>query len=150
MARAERSPAVMTDAADRAPAPAQRWLARLSFVLLGLAVVVIVVFAGLKSLTLLAAGLAGAAVSLAAAFFFLSRRGLWRWLSLAVFIAAPVAVVVLYVFQDLLWIAAVMAAAWLLASISARLALSADRPDWRMPEHPAQPPARRPYLIMNP
>lgn len=141
MARAERSPAVMTDAADHPPAPAQRWLARLSFVLLGLAVVVIVVFAGLKSLTLLAAGLAGAAVSLAAAFFFLSRRGLWRWLSLAVFIAAPVAVVVLYVFQDLLWIAAVMAAAWLLASISARLALSADQPDWHMPERPAQPPA---------
>ena len=140
----------MTDAADHPPAPAQRWLARLSFVLLGLAVVVIVVFAGLKSLTLLAAGLAGAAVSLAAAFFFLSRRGLWRWLSLAVFIAAPVAVVVLYVFQDLLWIAAVVAAAWLLASISARLALSADQPDWRMPERPAQPPARRPYLIMNP
>ena len=140
----------MTDAADHPPAPAQRWLARLSFVLLGLAVVVIVVFAGLKSLTLLAAGLAGAAVSLAAAFFFLSRRGLWRWLSLAVFIAAPVAVIVLYVFQDLLWIAAVVAAAWLLASISARLALSADQPDWRMPERPAQPPARHPYLIMNP
>jgi len=150
MARAERSPAVMTDAADRAPAPAQRWLARLSFLLLGLAVVFIVVFAGLKSLTLLAAGLAGAAVSLAAAFFFLSRRGLWRWLSLAVFIAAPVAVIVLYAFQDLLWIAAVVAAAWLLASISARLALSADQPDWHMPERPARPPARHPYLIMNP
>jgi diacylglycerol kinase family enzyme len=150
MARAERSPAVMTDAADRAPAPAQRWLARLSFLLLGLAVVFIVVFAGLKSLTLLAAGLAGAAVSLAAAFFFLARRGLWRWLSLAVFIAAPVAVIVLYAFQDLLWIAAVVAAAWLLASISARLALSPDQPDWHMPEHPARPPARHPYLIMNP
>jgi hypothetical protein len=26
-----------------------------------------------------------------------------------------------------------------------------DRPaDWRMPEHPAEPPARHPYLIMNP
>jgi diacylglycerol kinase family enzyme len=150
MARAERSPAVMTDTADRAPAPAQRWLARLSFLLLGLAVVVIGVFAGLKSLTLLAAGLAGAAVSLAAAFFFLARRGLWRWLSLAVFIAAPVAVIVLYAFQDLLWIAAVVAAAWLLASISARLALSADQPDWHMPERPARPPARHPYLIMNP
>ena len=150
MARAERSPAVMTDAADRPPAPAQRWLARLSFVVLGLAVVIMAVFAELKSFTFLAAVLVGAAVSLAAAYFFLSRRGLWRWLSLAVFIAAPLAVIVLFVFQDLLWIAAVVAAAWLLASISARLALSADQPDWRMPEHPAQPPARHPYLIMNP
>src|SRR6185503_19320178 len=25
-----------------------------------------------------------------------------------------------------------------------------DHPDWRMPEHPAEPPARHPYLIMNP
>ena len=101
----------MTDAADRPPTPARRWLARLSFVLLGLAVVLIVVFAGLKSFTFLAAALVGAVVSLAAAFFFLSRRGLWRWLSLVVFIAVPVAIVVLFAFQDLLWIAAVVAAA---------------------------------------
>lgn len=46
---------------------AQRRLARLSFVLAGLAVVIVVVFAGLKSLAMLAVGLAGAAVSLAAA-----------------------------------------------------------------------------------
>jgi diacylglycerol kinase family enzyme len=144
------SHAVITDAADHPPAPAQRWLARLSFVLLGLAVVIMVVFAELKSFTFLAAALVGAAVSLAAAYFFLSRRGLSRWLSLAVFIAAPVAVIVLFAFQDLLGIAAVVAAAWLLASISARLALSADQPDWHMPERPAQPSARRPYLIMNP
>jgi diacylglycerol kinase family enzyme len=140
----------MTDAVNRPPTLAQRWLARLSFVLLGLGVVIMAVFAGLESFTMLAAGLAGAAVSLAAAYFFLSRRGLWRWLSLAVFIVAPVAVIVLYVFQNLLWIAAVVALAWLLASVAARLALAADQPDWRMPERPAQPPARHPYLIMNP
>ena len=78
--------------------PAQRWLARLSFVLAGLVIVILMVFAGLKSL-------AAVVVSLAAAYFFLSRRGIWHWLSLA---------------------------------------------DWHMPEHPAQPPARHPYLIMNP
>ena len=39
---------------------------------------------------------------------------------------------------------------WLLASVTARQALTAGQPDWRMPEHPAQPPARHPYLIMNP
>jgi len=50
----------------------QRWLARLSFALAGLAVVILVVFAGLKNVTMLAVGLGGAAVSLAAAFFFLS------------------------------------------------------------------------------
>ena len=44
----------------------------------------------------------------------------------------------------------VLAAAWLLASMTARLALAADQPDWHMPERPARPPARHPYLIMNP
>ncbi len=138
------------DQAINEPTSAQRWLARLSFALLGLAVVIIGVFAGLKSLTMLAVGLAGAAVSLAAAFFFLSRRGVLRQVSLAVFVLAPVAVIVVYAFRDLLWVAAVLAAAWLLASMTARLALAADQPDWHMPERPAGPPARHPYLIMNP
>jgi hypothetical protein len=34
--------------------------------------------------------------------------------------------------------------------MTARLALTGKEADWRMPEHPAQPPAARPYLIMNP
>jgi len=130
--------------------PAQHWLARLSFVLVGLAVVFVAVFAELKSLTMLAVGLVGAAVSLAAAFFFLSRRGVWRWLSLAVFVLTPIAVIAVFALRNLLWVAVVAAAIWLLASMTARLALVRDHPDWRMPEHPAEPPARHPYLIMNP
>ena len=131
-------------------APAQHWLARLSFVLVGLAVVFVAVFAELKSLTMLAVGLVGAAVSLAAAYFFLSRRGVWRWLSLAVFVLTPIAVIAVFALRNLLWVAIVAAAIWLLASMTARLALARDQPDWRMPEHPAEPPARHPYLIMNP
>jgi len=130
--------------------PAQRWLARLSFALAALAIVILVVFAGLKSLAMLAVGLAAAVVTLAAAFFFLSQRGIRRWLALAVFVLAPIAVIVVYAFRDLLWVAIAAAVAWLLASITARQALTADQPDWRMPEHPAQPPARHPYFIMNP
>ena len=61
--------------------PSQRWLARLSLVLAAAAIVILVVVAGLKSLAMLAVGLAAALVSLAAAYVFLSRRGLWRWLS---------------------------------------------------------------------
>ncbi len=129
---------------------ARRWLARLSFVLAGLAIVILGVFAGLSSLTMLAVALAAAAVSLAAAYVFLSRRGIVRWLSLAVFVLAPIAVIIVYAFRNLLWVAIVAAAAWLLASITARRALAGDQQDWRMPEHPAQPPARHPYLIMNP
>ena len=131
-------------------APEQHWLARLSFVLVALAVVFVAVFAELKSLTMLAVGLVGAVVSLAAAYFFLSRRGVWRWLSLAVFVLTPIAVIAVFALRNLLWVAVVAAAIWLLASMTARLALVRDHPDWRMPEHPAEPPARRPYLIMNP
>jgi diacylglycerol kinase family enzyme len=129
---------------------AQRWLARLSFVLAGLAIVILAVFAGLKGLAMLAIAVAAAIVSLAAAYVFLSRRSIVRWLSLAVFVLAPIAVIIVYAFRQLLWVAIVTAAVWLLASITARLALTGDQEDWRMAEHPAQPPARHPYLIMNP
>src|SRR2546421_513594 len=128
----------------------QRWLARLSFTLAGLAIVVLAVFGGLKSLAMLAVAVAAAVVSLAAAYIFLARRGVWRWLALAVFVLVPIAVIVVYASHHLLWIAIVSAALWLLASITARQALTSDQADWRMPEYPAQPPARRPYLIMNP
>src|SRR5580704_14804157 len=130
--------------------PAQRWLARLSFVLAALAIVILLVFAGLKSLAMVAVGLAAAVVSLASAYVFLSRRGILRWLSLTVFVLAPVAVIVVYAFRDLLWVAIVAASAWLGAGMTGRLALAGGQPDWRMPEYPALPPARHPYLIMNP
>ena len=128
----------------------QRWLARLSFLLAGAAIVILLLFAGLRSLAMLAVGGAAAVVSVAAAFFFLSRRGIWRWLSLAVFVLAPIAVIVVFAFRGVLWVAIASAAAWLLASMTARVALTGKPTDWRMPEHPAQPPARHPYLIMNP
>ena len=128
---------------------AQCWLARLSFVLIAVAVAIVAVFAGLKSVAMLAVGLAAAAVTLTAAYFFLSRRGLFRWLSLAVFVLAPVAVVVVYALAALLWVAIVAAAAWLLAAVTARFALAGDQTDRRVPEQPAKP-ATHPFLIMNP
>jgi diacylglycerol kinase family enzyme len=127
----------------------QRWLARLSFALAFLAVAVVLAFAGLKSVAMLGVGLAGAAVSLAAAFLMLSRRGVLRWLSLAVFVLAPITVLIVYAFTGLLWVALVSAAGWFLASVTARAALAGTRLDWRMPEFPATP-ARHPFLIMNP
>jgi diacylglycerol kinase family enzyme len=142
--------AVVTPAPLPQSTTAQRWLARLSFVLAAAAVVILVVFAGLKGFAMLAVGLVAAAVSLAAAFGFLAHRGVVRWLSLAVFVLAPIVVLVVYALKDLLWIAIAAAAAWLLASVTARAALAGDPAERRMPEYPAQPPARHPYLIMNP
>jgi diacylglycerol kinase family enzyme len=120
-------------------------------VLAGLAVVVLVVFAGLRSFAIVAVVLVGAAVTVAAAYFFLSRRGVVRWVSLAVAVLAPIAVLVIHALAGLLWVAIVAAAAWLLAGVTARLALTGDRStDWRMPEYPAQPAAAHPFFIMNP
>lgn len=138
-----------SEASSQGGTRSQAWLARLSLVLIGAAVAILAVFAGLKSLPMLAVGLGAAAVTLAAAFFFLSRRGVTRWVSLAVFVAAPVAVIIVYVFASLLWVALVSAAAWLLAGVTARTALAGDWTGWQMPEQPAVP-ATRPFLIMNP
>lgn len=140
--------------APRGPSPpgtgAQRWLARLSFLLAGAVLVIVGVFAGLWSLAMLAVGLVSVALSLAAAFVFLSRRGVLRWLAAAVFVLTPIVVIIVYAFRNLLWVAIVAAAGWLLVSLAARAALAGDQEDWRMPERPAQPPVTHPYLIMNP
>ena len=126
------------------------WLARLSFALALSAVAVVAVAAGLRSFAMLAVGAAAAVVSLAAAFSFLSRRGPLRWLSLAVFAAAPLAVAVVYALYSLLWVALAAAAGWLLAAMTARAALAGEPAEWQMPEFPVRRPARHPFLIMNP
>jgi diacylglycerol kinase family enzyme len=137
--------------ADSGSAPrSARWLARLSFALVLAAVAAVAVTAGLKSLAMLAVGLVAAVVSLAAAFWFLSHRGILRWLALAVFVAAPAAVIVVFALHSLLGAALVAAAGWALAGTTARTALARDRGDWRMPEYPVREPARHPFLIMNP
>ena len=126
------------------------WLARLSFALALAAVAVVTVAAGLRSFGMLAAGLAAAAVSLASAFWFLSRRGALRWLSLTLFLVAPATVIALYALNSLLWVALAAAAGWLLAGLTARAALAGDHEEHRMPEYPVRRSATRPFLIMNP
>jgi diacylglycerol kinase family enzyme len=95
--------------------------------------------------------LVGAAVTLTAAYFFLSRRGVVRWVSAVVVVLAPIGVIVAHAIAGLLWVAILAVAVWVLAGVTARLALAGDRKrDWRMPEYPAQPPAKHPFFIMNP
>jgi diacylglycerol kinase family enzyme len=126
------------------------WLARLSLLLAAAGVTILVLFAGLRSFALLAVGAASAVVSLAAAYWFLARRGLARWLALAVLVLSPVAVIVIFAFTNLLWVALTSAAAWLLAGATARSALAPARADWIMPETPVESRSVHPFLIMNP
>jgi diacylglycerol kinase family enzyme len=150
MARAQVADARQVADTSQQSTSAQRWLARLSLVFAAAAVAILVIFAELKSIAMLAIGLVAAVVGLVAAFTFLSRRGVLRWLALAVFVLVPIAVIVIFAFANVLWVAIASAAAWLLASLTAREALVSGKADWRMPEHPATPPVTRPYLIMNP
>jgi diacylglycerol kinase family enzyme len=128
----------------------QRWLARLAVLFAVAAVVIVPVFAELRSLPMLGVGLAAVALSIASAYLFLARRGVLRWLALAVFVLTPIAVIVVYAFYALLWVAALSAAGWLLAAATARLALTSGPAGRRMPEQPVARPAARPFLIMNP
>ena len=136
----------MTAAANEAGRPGtlgQRWLARLAVLFAAAAIVIVPVFAELKSLAMLAVGLVAVVVTVASAYLFLARRGLLRWVSLAAFALAPVAVIVVYAFYDLLWVAAVSAGGWLLAAATARLALAGDR-DGLADARTAGGPARQP------
>jgi diacylglycerol kinase family enzyme len=126
------------------------WLARLSLVLAVVGVAVLLLFGGLRGLAMLAVGLASAVTTLAAAYCFLASHRLRRWLALAVLVLSPVAVVVVYAFAGLLWVAVVSGAAWLLAAVAARSALAPERADWVMPETSVESPPSHPFLIMNP
>lgn len=122
--------------------------ARLALLAGAAALVVMLVFAGLRGIVLVAVGLAGVAVTAAAVWLFLAHRGPVRWMALVLAVASPVAVVVSYVRAELLWVALCAVALWGLAVAAGRSAL-ADEGRSRMPGRPARPP-RHPFLIMNP
>jgi Diacylglycerol kinase catalytic domain len=128
---------------------AQRWLARLAFTAAFAAVVVVLLSGALKSVTALLLGFAGLAITCAAAWWFLSNRGIVRWLACAVLVAAPVAVIVVYVVAGLLWeiaLSVVLAAA---AVAAGRAALAPGRSPAK-PREAAAAPQRHPFVIMNP
>ena len=134
--------------ADRAGSdPGRRWLARGAFAAILGALAAILVAEGPLGLTLTAVGLVGAGVVLAGGYWFLAKRGVLRWIGLALAIAAVVAMVVLFIRGDATVIALVAIALLALAGVAARAAL---RPPGRwMPTVPATR-ARRPFIVMNP
>ena len=128
----------------------QRWLARLALVAAAAAVLVPPVVAGLRqSIALVLVGLAGLALTLAGAWWALTNRGLVRGLAIALAVAAPVTVLVLYTRARLTWVALVALGLGVLAVAAGRAALRRDAIPERMPEHQVPAP-RRPFLIMNP
>ena len=154
----------MADKADRVAVPggagdapgtpvpvtrSQRWLARLA-VAAGLAAAVVLLLAGgLKSVTALLLGVAGLAIVCAAAWWFLAHRGVGRWLAAALLVAAPVAVIVVYVAAGLLWEIALSVVLAVAAVAAGRAALSPGQPTAK-PREDLAVPQRQPFVIMNP
>jgi diacylglycerol kinase family enzyme len=127
----------------------RRWLARGSFALILAAGAVMIGFAGLASLGMVVVGAVGACLVLAGGYWFLARRGLVRWLAFGVMILAPVAVLVIFALNDVLWVGVVSLVLVALAIAVARLALTPVAADPGMPVR-AVPPPQRAFLIMNP
>ncbi|MEV6752813.1 diacylglycerol kinase family protein [Streptomyces sp. NPDC051214] len=127
----------------------QRWLARASLASAAAAVLVLGVFAGVKTFALLGVGLAGLAITAAAVWWILSRRGLPRILAVLLAITAPVWVLVQYTQARLTWVVLLSAGLWILAAGAGRAALARRKAPDPMPERPATA-FRHPVLIMNP
>lgn len=127
---------------------AVRWLARYAVMTVAAALCVVLV-AGGRSLTLVLTGLIAIAAVLAGGWWFISRRGPLRWFGATLAVAAPVAAVVIYVTQDLLWAAlglAVLSATGVAAARAASRRVTADEAPSPVPVAPPQ----HPVLIMNP
>ncbi|MET9459696.1 diacylglycerol kinase family protein [Streptomyces canus] len=127
----------------------QRWAARTALAAAALAVLLPLGYGGLDGVLLLAAGLAGGAVTAAAVWWTLTRRGPARWLAAVLAAVTPTLVVVLFV-VTLGWVLVLSPVLWAVAVWSGRYALrsTGTRPK-RMKEHRARS-VRRPFLLMNP
>jgi diacylglycerol kinase family enzyme len=105
------------------------------------------IFAGLRSLVLLAVGVVGLGAVAVGVWWALSHRGAVRIAGVAVAVLAVAAVVIIFLLAHFWWIVVLSAGLWLVAGIVARAALRGAEP--HMHEYAAAP-ARQPFMIMNP
>ncbi|ORM32487.1 diacylglycerol kinase family protein [Williamsia sp. 1135] len=137
------------DNPDPASPAAARWLARASFLAVLATAAVLLVFAGLDTLTLLIAAVGTIAIVIVALYWFLSARGVVRWVSLAALIVAPLVFLGLLVRASLLWVVLASIVLLMISGICARSALRRDNAAAAMPERGASPPEHA-FLVMNP
>ena len=129
---------------------AQRWLARGALAAAGAAVLLPLAAIGFRaSLALVLVGVAGLGLTAAGIWWALTHKGLVRGLAIALAVAAPVTILVMYTRARLTWVVLLALALLGVAVATGRAALRRDPGPGKMREHDAPPP-RRPYLIMNP
>jgi diacylglycerol kinase family enzyme len=128
---------------------ARRWWARASLALVAAALLLLLAFAGDGGLWLVLFTAVAAAVVVASLFWFLLHRGPVRWLAVALAVVTPVALLVVFVANGLLWVA-VLGAVLLVAGVAAaHTALHPYQAEWALPVAEATPP-RHPFVVMNP
>ena len=130
------------------PTTRQRWLARGAFAAFAAATILLVGSAGFSGIVLIVIGLIGAAALLAGAFWFLARRGVIRWIGLALAVLAIVFVIYSYARANVIALALISLGLMVLGGAAARAALHFRRASW-MPEVDAQR-AERAFIVMNP
>jgi len=129
---------------------AQRWLARLALVAAAAAVLVPLAAAGFRqSLALVLVGMAGLGLTAAGIWWALTHKGPVRGLAIVLAVAAPVIILVMYTRARLTWVVLLTFALLGVAVVAGRAALGRDPGPGKMPEYES-PPARRPFVIMNP
>ncbi|MCT9142828.1 diacylglycerol/lipid kinase family protein [Streptomyces violarus] len=128
----------------------QRWAARGALAAVALAALLPLVSGGLKGLLLLLAGLVGLALTAAALWWVLSRRGPARTAAAVLAVVAPVGVITLFAAANLIWVVFASLLLWCLAVWSGRYALRSTglRP-MRVKEY-RTPPPQRPFILLNP
>jgi diacylglycerol kinase family enzyme len=129
---------------------AQRWFARGALAAAGAAVLVPLAAIGFRpSIALVLVGMAGLGLTAAGVWWALTHRGLVRGLAIALVVAAPVTILVMYTKARLTWVVLLAFALLGVAVAAGRAALRRDPGPGKMHEYDAPPP-RRPYVIMNP
>jgi diacylglycerol kinase family enzyme len=128
-----------------------RWLARAAFVLMLASAAVLIGFPerhARGALATVAIGAVAACLIAAGGYWYLARRGVLRQLALGLVVLVPIAVLVVFAWRHVIWVAVVAVVLLALAVGAARLALTpAAAPG--MPFREVPPPARA-FLIMNP
>jgi diacylglycerol kinase family enzyme len=126
----------------------RRWLARIAFLLV-LAALIVLVIGGLKSVAVFLVGIICFAVALAAGWWFLSTRGAVRWVAAVIAIAAPITAIWVYIDRGVLLPILAVVVLLVVAGIAARAALATGGGAASAIERETPPP-RRPFIIMNP
>ncbi len=129
-------------------APRQRWLARLAFAAMVAALLILIPAEGAAGLLIVVLGMIGAAVFLVSGYWFLAKKGLQRWIALAVAVLVPIALLIVFLRADVLIWGLASVVLLVLGGAAARHALRHTAEPW-MPTTAAARPARA-FIVMNP